>query len=280
MAPRTPAGEPVIEERILGQIVHPVSKTYAVDAVVQRALARTPGAYVCLMNVHTTVEAQRSPELREAVDKAFLSVPDGMPLAWILRRRGHVRTEKVAGIEYVPLVARSGLEPGLRHFFYGGAPGIADLAGRRLEQLVPGVQVVGTGSPPFTAIEQWPIGDLQRELHRVKPHILWVGLGAPKQELWMRRMAGQLDVPVMIGVGAVFDYLAGTKPAAPAILRNVGLEWLFRLSVEPRRLWRRYLLGNSTFTYLLLRDLLSHRRVARATKARVRSEPYQTRGPR
>ena len=89
-----------------------------------------------------------------------------------------------------------------------------------------------------------------------KPHILWVGLGAPKQELWMARMAGELSVPVMIGVGAAFDYLAGTKPYAPALLRHTGFEWLFRLAVEPRRLWRRYLIGNSTFLWLVARERL------------------------
>lgn len=223
----------------------------------RRALDGEPGAYVCLTNVHTTVESWRSPELRAAVDDAFLSVPDGMPLAWILRRRGYVEAEKVTGIEYIPMVASAGRDLGLRHFFYGGAPGVADRAGRRLEQRLPGVNVAGASSPPFGAIEGLPIGDLQRELSRTEPHILWVGLGAPKQELWMRKMAGRLDVPVMIGVGAAFDYLAGTKPAAPSILRHVGLEWLFRLATEPKRLWRRYLVSNSTFVWLLAREYLA-----------------------
>jgi N-acetylglucosaminyldiphosphoundecaprenol N-acetyl-beta-D-mannosaminyltransferase len=253
-----------------------VSKKSAVEAVTHRALSPETGAYVCLTNVHTTVESRNSPELREAIDKAFLSVPDGMPLAWILKNRGYRETEQVAGIEYVPMVARAGLELGLRHYLYGGAPGIAGRAGRRLERLAPGVQIVGSASPPFASTGRWPVDDLQRELRRTRPHILWVGLGAPKQELWMNRMAGQLDVPVMIGVGAVFDYLAGTKPAAPTILRRVGLDWLFRLAVEPRRLWRRYLLGNSTFTYLLVRDLLARRWAAMASRAQGDSDRSNT----
>jgi N-acetylglucosaminyldiphosphoundecaprenol N-acetyl-beta-D-mannosaminyltransferase len=204
--------------------------------------------------MHTTVESGHLPELRTAADGAFLSVPDGMPLTWILRHRGHVETEKVTGIEFVPHVASRGLDKGLRHFFYGGALGVAALAGLRLERLVPGVQVVGAASPPFDDTLGWASSDLQNELRRTRPHILWVGLGAPKQELWMSQVAGELDVPIMIGVGAAFDYLAGSKPSAPPYLRHIGLEWLFRLVVEPRRLWRRYLFGNARFVWLLARD--------------------------
>ena len=245
---------PSREERILGHPVHPVTKAQAVRAVVDRAIEGGRGAYVCLTNVHTTVESRHLPELRAAAEEAFLSVPDGMPLVWILRRRGHVRTEKVTGIEYIPLVASAGRAAGLRHFFYGGAPGVAKEAARRLERLVPGVHVVGTGSPPFMPLEAWSVEDLQEEFRRTKPDILWVGLGAPKQELWMARMSRALDVPMMIGVGAGIDYLAEAKPAAPTVLRHVGLEWAFRLAVEPRRLWRRYLVGNWTFVWLLARE--------------------------
>jgi N-acetylglucosaminyldiphosphoundecaprenol N-acetyl-beta-D-mannosaminyltransferase len=242
-------------ERILGHPVHPVSKAQAVEAVVRRAGGQ-PGAYVCLTNAHTTVESQRSPALRAAVEDAYLSVPDGMPLAWIMRRRGHRHTEKVTGIEYIPMVARRGVDLGLRHFFYGGAQGVADRAGRSLERLVPGVRVVGSFSPPFAEPHRWAPDDLERDLLHTKPHILWVGLGAPKQELWMARMAGELGVPVMIGVGAAFDYLAGTKAAAPTLLRHSGFEWLFRLAVEPKRLWRRYLIGNTEFLWLVARERL------------------------
>ena len=241
-------------ERVLGQRVDPVTKAQAADAVVRRALTSQPGAYVCLTNVHSTVESQRSAQLRAAVDDAFLSVPDGMPLAWILRHRGHVETEKVTGIEFMPLVASHGLEADLRHFFYGGAPGVAVRAGLRLENMIPDVHVVGAATPPFGDTPGWAKEELRDEVRRTRPHVLWVGLGAPKQELWMTQMAGELDVPIMIGVGAAFDYLAGSKAHAPTYLRHVGLEWLFRLAVEPRRLWRRYLVGNVTFLWLLARE--------------------------
>jgi N-acetylglucosaminyldiphosphoundecaprenol N-acetyl-beta-D-mannosaminyltransferase len=177
-----------------------------------------------------------------------------MPLTWILRRRGHVETEKVTGIEFMPLVASRGLDKDLRHFFYGGAPGVAVRAGQRLERLIPGVHVVGAAAPPFGDTLGWAKEELREEVRRTRPQVLWVGLGAPKQELWMTQMAGELDVPIMIGVGAAFDYIAGSKPHAPTYLRHVGLEWLFRLAVEPKRLWRRYLVGNVTFLWLLARE--------------------------
>jgi N-acetylglucosaminyldiphosphoundecaprenol N-acetyl-beta-D-mannosaminyltransferase len=245
---------PALRERILDHPVHPVTKAEAARAVVQRALEGDPGAYVCLTNVHTTVESRRLPELRQAAESAFLSVPDGMPLVWMLRRRGYPRTEKITGIEYMPLVASVGRPAGLRHFIYGGAPGVAQRAARRLERLVPGADVVGATSPPYAPVEGLPDEALREEIERTRPHILWVGLGAPKQELWMARVSNQLGVPVMIGVGAGIDYLAQTKPTAPTLLRHVGLEWAFRLAAEPRRLWRRYLIGNASFVWLLARE--------------------------
>jgi N-acetylglucosaminyldiphosphoundecaprenol N-acetyl-beta-D-mannosaminyltransferase len=241
-------------ERILDHPVHPVTKAQAARAVVERALEGDPGAYVCLTNVHTTIESRRLPELRAAADSAFLSVPDGMPLVWILRRRGYAWTEKVTGIEYMPLVASVGRHAHLRHFIYGGAPGVAQRAARRLERLVPGADVVGATSPPYAPVTELADEDLREELEQTKPHILWVGLGAPKQELWMARVSKELGVPVMIGVGAGIDYLAETKPTAPTLLRHVGLEWAFRLAAEPRRLWRRYVFGNAAFLWLLARE--------------------------
>jgi N-acetylglucosaminyldiphosphoundecaprenol N-acetyl-beta-D-mannosaminyltransferase len=262
-APGTVAA-PRAHARVLGVPVNPVGKRDAVRAIVDRAEAAPPGAFVCLTNVHTTVEAQSSSQLRSALEAAFLSVPDGMPLVWILRRRGHRTTEKITGIELVPLVASAGSDRGLRHFLYGGAPGVADRAARRLRELVPGVDVVGTLSPPFASADALDLDQLRRGLETTKPHILWVGLGAPKQELWMASAAGAVDVPLMVGVGAAFDYLAGTKSAAPTFIRHAGLEWLFRLVTEPRRLWRRYLIGNSQFLWFLMRERLTRSTVERA----------------
>ncbi|MEA2498175.1 MAG: N-acetylglucosaminyldiphosphoundecaprenol N-acetyl-beta-D-mannosaminyltransferase [Actinomycetota bacterium] len=231
--------------------------------VVDRALGEDPGAYVCLTNVHTTVESQGSAALRAAAANAFLSVPDGMPLVWILRRRGHPTTEKVTGIEFAPMVAEAGLDQEVRHFFFGGADGVAEKAAAGLTRMVPGTKVVGTITPPFSDRGDWSIEELQAEVERTRAQVLWVGLGAPRQEIWMSQVAGRLNVPVMVGVGAAFDFLAGTKKAAPKILRHVGLEWAFRLLSEPRRLWRRYLGGNAYFVYLLARSAMARNPPAR-----------------
>lgn len=247
-------------ERVLGVAVDAVSREMAARAIVQRALETTAGAYVCLTNAYATVDSQRSNELRRSIEGAFLSVPDGVPLVWILHRRGHPDAEKVTGVELMPMVAAAGVEHGIRHFLYGGDDRVAEAATRRLEQLVPGVEVVGSVSPSFTPLHDWIIEDVMAEVERTKPHILWVGLGAPKQEKWMARAAGLLDVPIMVGVGAAFDFLGGTKKAAPSLVRHSGFEWLFRLASEPRRLWRRYLLGNPEFVYRLAREAVLRKR--------------------
>ncbi len=227
--------------------------------IVERGLDPRPGAYVCLTNVHTTVESQKNASLRAAAEDAYLSVPDGMPLVWILRRRGMRRAGKVTGIEFMPLVAEQGLPHGLRHFFYGGGPGLAAKAANGLRELVPGTNVVGQLTPPFAEGGDWDLGPLQEALATTKPHVLWVGLGAPKQEIWMHLKASHLDVPVAVGVGAAFDFLAKTKRPAPRYLSRMGLEWIYRLLSEPQRLWRRYLVGNSIFVYLLVRSLFGAR---------------------
>jgi N-acetylglucosaminyldiphosphoundecaprenol N-acetyl-beta-D-mannosaminyltransferase len=239
---------------ILGQPVHPVSRRQAVDLVLQFARSRKGGGYVCLTNAHTTVESRTRPELRSAVEGASLSVPDGMPLVWILRRRGFVHAEKVTGIELIPMVAAAGIAAGIRHFFVGGLAGVAKEAGKRLQSLVPRADVVGALSPPFGDLESFTQEELRPALSATKPHVLWVGLGAPRQELWMARVSNEVDVPVMVGVGAAFDFLAGTKRSAPTWMRHSGLEWLFRLATEPRRLWRRYLLGNARFLMALITE--------------------------
>lgn len=239
---------------ILGVPVDAVDRATAVDLTIERAMTGTPGAYVCLTNVYTIVQAPKIRGLSDACASAFLSVPDGMPLVWILKRRGRERVQKVTGIEHMPLLAQQGLPSGLKHFFLGGLPGVAEAAGAGLAQRVPGANIVGSYSPPMGDPATWDLSELRSQLAQVRPDIMWVGLGAPKQELWMANVAGSLDVPVMVGVGAAFDFLAGTKRAAPRFMSDIGLEWLFRLLSEPRRLWHRYLVGNSRFVWMLLRD--------------------------
>ena len=274
-------------DRILGHPVNALSNDEAIELIVRRALEGTPGAYACLTNVATTMLSQESPELRAAVDGSYISTPDGMPLVWILRRRGYPETEKLTGADLMPLLAAAGRDVGLRHFMYGWTNRLSQAAGRGLVAAVPGTEVVGTHCPPFAALQDpgpddldingpddrplapswvatggsvtevdWELEKLQAKLAETRPHILWVGLGCPLQEEWMAMVAGRLDVPVMIGVGRAFNYTAGSLKRCPQWMINTGLEWLYTFLAEPRRLWRRYILGNAHFTYLVARDAL------------------------
>ena len=273
---------PSIErERILGLPVDPVGREQAVGAILRRALDPAPGAYVCLSNAHTTLLSRDLPRFRAAVEGSFLSLPDGLPLARILRRRGYVRTEKVAGPSLMPRVVAAGSDRGLRHFLYGWTTPMANAVAAELTARVPGALIVGVHAPPFAgaaaaehgAVQalaptwvdiggpvrdvEWRLEELEAALRACRPHILWVGLGAPVQEEWMAMVAGRLEVPLMIGVGRAFNNLAGTARPAPAFAADLGLEWFFVMLSEPRRLWRRYLIGNPRFLYLLGREALA-----------------------
>jgi N-acetylglucosaminyldiphosphoundecaprenol N-acetyl-beta-D-mannosaminyltransferase len=277
-------------DRILGHPINALSNSEVLTLITERALEGSPGGYVCLTNVATTTLSQRSPQLRAAVEGAYISMTDGMPLVWILRRRGYSATEKLTGADLMPLLAEAGRGRGLRHFLYGWTNRMSQAAGRGLAAAVPGTLVVGTHCPPFAAAQDsgpddldapgsdlrplapswvsiggsvgeadWELGKLQAKLEATRPHILWVGLGSPLQEEWMAMMAGRLSVPVMIGVGRAFNYAAGALRRCPDWMINTGFEWLYVFGAEPRRLWKRYILGNAQFSYLIARDAIARR---------------------
>ena len=281
---------PPNRERILGHPVDPLSNSEVLALIIERALDGSPGAYVCLTNVATTMLSQKSPQLRAAVEGAFMSMPDGMPLVWILRRRGYEATEKLTGADLMPLLVKTGRARGLRHFLYGWTNRMSQAAGRGLLEGAPGSLIVGTHCPPFAAAQDpgpddletgandgrplappwvsiggsltevnWELEKLEARLQETRPHIMWVGLGCPLQEEWMAMVAGRLSVPVMIGVGRGFNYAAGALQRCPPWMVNRGLEWLFVFLSEPRRLWRRYILGNAHFSYLIMRDAVAGR---------------------
>lgn len=212
----------------------------AASEVIERALA-PDGGYACLANVHVLVSAQRDPALRSALDDAWLVLPDGAPIAWLQRRSTGVGS-RVAGPDLMPRVIDRGRELGLRHFLFGSTPQVLDMLRRRLLELYPGAAIVGTFSPPFPA-DDAGIGAIRA----ASPHVVWCGLGAPRQELWMQRHSAGLAPAVLLGVGAAFDFLAGTKTRAPQWAQRAGLEWLHRAMMEPRRLAWRYLSTNALF---------------------------------
>lgn len=233
--------------------------------VIQRVTAwinskQRPSAYITQANVHTLVTAQKDHGYKEALHKANLSVPDGMPLVWWLRLKGNHAVGRVYGPDLMKRVSSEAAKRGWRCFLYGGKPGVASRVKERLESLYPDIQIVGTYSPPFRELSNQEDKEVCNIINSADPDILWVGLGTPKQDIWMYEHREKLNVSVMHGVGAAFDFLSGEVRQAPRWMMNVGLEWFFRLMMEPRRLWKRYTVNNILFVYYLLWEILGVRR--------------------
>jgi N-acetylglucosaminyldiphosphoundecaprenol N-acetyl-beta-D-mannosaminyltransferase len=233
---------------VLGVGVHATTLEQAVtlsDCLLQSG-AR---GYVCLTGVHGVMEAQRDPHFRRILNQAALCLPDGMPTVWLGHLQGHRPMGRVYGPDYMIALCRCSLSRRYRHFLYGGRPGVAGLLRQRLQQRFPGIQIVGTYTPPFGSLSEVQERQLREQIAASRPDILWVGLSTPKQERFMAEHVGELDVPLMAGVGAAFDLHAGLVTDSPAWIKTCGLQWLDRLRKEPRRLWRRYLQNNPAFLW-------------------------------
>lgn len=200
---------------------------------------------------HTIVEAHDDPDLREALARGLVQ-PDGMPLVWLGRRSG-LPVERVCGPDVMPALVEQGLPYGRTHYFYGGAPGVPEGLAARLAARYPGVRIAGTMSPPFRALSPDEDAAIVAAINEARPDYVWVGLGAPKQDIWVAAHRSRLDAPVLLAVGAAFDFLAGTRPRAPRWMQRTGTEWIFRLVAEPRRLAGRYTRVNARFLRLVLR---------------------------
>jgi N-acetylglucosaminyldiphosphoundecaprenol N-acetyl-beta-D-mannosaminyltransferase len=211
--------------------------------------------------VHLVMVAQEDEATREAVSDVSLVVPDGQPLVWALRALGHEQATRVYGPDLMAKYCARAATTGARMYLYGGRNqgALVELA-LKLRRRHPGLQIVGGYSPPFRPLtdeeRDWVVDDINRS----KADVVWVGTGQPKQEIWMREMRPVLDAPMLIGVGAAFDFHAGLVPQAPTWMQNLGLEWVFRLSKEPRRLWRRYARYNPRFVAGFARQYTSTRR--------------------
>jgi N-acetylglucosaminyldiphosphoundecaprenol N-acetyl-beta-D-mannosaminyltransferase len=207
--------------------------------------------YLCACTVYTVLECQRDAQLRRQINRASLTIPDGMPLVWLAHLCGYHHVERVYGPDLLLALAARGVERGYRHFFYGGAPGVATRLAEVLMNRLPGLSVVGTLSPPFRPLSPLEDADVVAQINASRPDLVWVGLGTPRQDRWVAEHVGRIQAPALIPIGAAFDFIAGRVRQAPRWMQRRGLEWLFRLSQEPRRLWRRYLIGNPMFIALL-----------------------------
>jgi len=215
----------------------------------ERLLREHGKGYVCLTGIHGVMEAQRDEDLRAILNRAFLCAPDGMPTVWVGHLQGHRKMRRVYGPDYMLGMCHLSVKLGYRHFLYGGNPGVAQKLQHRLEQKFPGIDIVGTYTPPFRPLMPAEEDELVAIVSHAQPDIFWVGLSTPKQERFMAQYLSRLDTVLMVGVGAAFDIHAGLLADAPQWMKNCGLQWLFRLLKEPRRLWRRYLSNNPRFLW-------------------------------
>ncbi|MCX5480722.1 WecB/TagA/CpsF family glycosyltransferase [Kaistia geumhonensis] len=233
------AGDEGQVSNILGVRIAAVNLESATARILSAIDQRTPG-YVCVRDAHGLVRCQDDDDLRAIHNRAFMVTPDGMPLVWLARRDGHGSAGRVYGPDLMLSVFAAGEGRGVRHYFYGATPATIEALTARLIARFPRAQIAGTFSPPFRSLTPEEEFDVANRINGSGADIVWVGLSTPKQEQWMGRMRDRLDAPQLIGVGAAFDFHAGSKRQAPRFIQRSGFEWAFRLLMEPRRLAGRY----------------------------------------
>ena len=236
---------------VLGVDVSAVNMQMAVHQI-EEWVARRQRNYVCITGVHGVMESQRDPRLKQIHNEAGMVTPDGMPMVWVNKLRGNAHVSRVYGPDLMLEVCALSLRRGWKHYFYGGADGVADLLAQRLTERFPGLKVAGTHCPPFRKLTDEEDRAVVNQINASGADIVWVGLSTPKQEYWMHDHIGRVGAPVMVGVGAAFDFHAGLKSQAPRWMQKTGLEWFYRLCTEPRRLWKRYFTNNPLFVYNLV----------------------------
>ncbi|TLD70931.1 WecB/TagA/CpsF family glycosyltransferase [Phragmitibacter flavus] len=240
--------------KVLESPISAVNMTTACEHIFE-ALRNKRKGYICVTGVHGVNEAFDHADFLEVLGGAYLVTPDGMPMVWLGWLNGQKQMDRVYGPDLMLEVCRQSVEKGFTHFFYGGAPGVADLLKIKLTTLFPGLQVVGTYCPPYRALNAVELEDLQQQVTAVKPDMIWVGLGTPKQERFVASHLSLLDTTLLCGVGAAFDFHTNRVKQAPRWMQRSGLEWLYRTIQEPRRLFGRYFRGNSLFLWRLFLGL-------------------------
>ncbi len=227
---------------------------------IEALLDRGDRGYICVTGAQGIIEAQRDKDYRNILNSAFLNTPDGMPTVWLGKYHGFRNMGRVYGPRLMLALCGNSVAKGYRHFLYGGRPGVVEKLKALLLTRYPGLQIVGTYTPPFRPLTLEEEEDLLSRIQASRPHIFWCGLGAPKQERFMAQYRDRLPVQLMIGVGAAFDILSGTTREAPEWVLRTGLTSIFRICQEPRRLGPRYLLNNPRFVWLTFLQLSGIRR--------------------
>jgi N-acetylglucosaminyldiphosphoundecaprenol N-acetyl-beta-D-mannosaminyltransferase len=247
-----PKGKPHARQfiNILGIGLHPMQFTAAAD-LLERWIAERLPRVACFPGCDLVAASNRNTRLSSALNGADLTATDGMMLVRLCRWFGAGHAERVYGPDVMLELCRRSPSQGYRHFFYGGKPGVVATLAARLQEQFPGLSVVGTCSPPFRALTESELAEDLRLINESQADVVWIGLGSPKQELWVAANRSRLQAPLLLAVGAAFDFHAGSVPQAPRWIRQAGGEWLFRLCAEPRRLWRRYIVQVAQFLGLL-----------------------------
>ena len=257
-APRTPVHAPA-SDPVLG-IPIAVTDYDQVLSWIDEMIAAEQRGYVCVSNVHSVMAAAEDPQLRAALLGSSLNVPDGQPLVWALNLLGHSLHDRVYGPELMARACARAGEKGQTMYLYGGRnQGALVQLTLNLRRRYPGLKIVGGYSPPHRPLTDDERADVVTQINHSGADIVWVGIGVPKQEKWMAQLRSELTPPVLLGVGAAFDFHAGLVPQAPAVLQGAGLEWAYRLVQEPRRLWRRYLRYNPRFVVAVARQIIGRR---------------------
>lgn len=229
-------------------------------------IQRREKGYINVCTVHTMLECADNPEMARIVNASTLAVPDGMPLVWLGQRfAGRAAVDRCYGPDLMLDICAAGISTGMRHCLYGATPEVLEALQQKLKARFPGIVIEDAIAPPFRDLSEAERGTVAERINAARPDVVWVGLGTPKQDLWMGAFRPLLEAPVLIAVGAAFDFHAGFVAQAPRWMMRCGLEWAFRLVTEPRRLWRRYVLGNPRFLWLLLRQRLRERRASHGT---------------
>lgn len=260
---------------VLGINVSAIDLPEAVE-MADRWIAEGNRGYICVTGVHGVMEAQSDPELRHILNHAFINTPDGMPMSWVGRLQGFSKMDRVFGPDFMASLCQLSVERNYRQFLYGGEPGVAELLKEKLESRFPGLQIVGTYTPPFRDLTVEEEGQLTYQLQELQPHIVWIGLSTPKQERFMARYIDCLDVPLLVGVGAAFDYHTGRIRDCPSWIKRAGMQWLHRLLQDPKRLWKRYLKNNPAFLWRITLQIFKLKEYPAFAK-RVREREVQDR---
>lgn len=235
-------------------------------AQLDRRVQQNVNGYVCFCEAHLCVRSVLEHEVWAALRDAEMVLADGVAMTAGARLLGSRIPERLSGPSVMLAVCEHGLERGYRHFFYGGREGVAEQLVRRLTRRFPSIEIAGTYCPPFRALTDREEADVKRRIEDSRADILWVGLGAPKQELWMAQHVGKINVPVMMGVGAAFDFHSGNRRWAPGWVRKAGLEWVYRMVTGGPRVFLRNAKYESLFTVLILKQAIGMR-LKRVVKA-------------